>query len=272
MRTVHETEALRPNDPMPKGHNASLPVLAGPAGGGATPASKLQRIKLKLSHPPKEEADRYSESTHEDHTTTAIPEDPLLHLQDPTFEIPEYGPETGFDDHELALPPRDLYRLLRRQIHWAKRESDALRHEWERTLRPKRKNSWLEKEAIFDDVIDAEVRLFGAIVRSQGLVPATAPPPGTADNGLERYQYQQRQHAEQLQGLEEQWRRREEYLQQQEEEEEREQEQLEQQQQHRERERELERQEQLADGKGKLNVEGNKPSAGFVIPRPAGDI
>lgn len=200
MRTVHETEALRPADPLSKPNTSSLPILGGATTGTgtATPASKLQRIKLKLSqpHPPRD--DNASESAAEDPT-----EDPN-YLND--YEIPEYGPEIGFDDAELALRPRDLYRLLRRQLHWAERETDHLRDDWERT-RPKRKQTWLEKEAVFDDVIDAEIRLFGALMGGRE-VPSLPPPvdgdgdgdghhsAAAAAKGLERYQYQQQQHVQ----------------------------------------------------------------------------
>lgn len=188
MRTVHETEALRHADPIAKPNTSSLPILGATTGSGTTtPASKLQRIKLKLSqpHPPRD--DNASESAAEDPT-----EDPN-YLND--YELPEYGPEIGFDEAELALRPRDLYRLLRRQLHWAERETDHLRDDWERT-RPKRKQSWLEKEAVFDDVIDAEIRLFGALM-------GVSPPDGdghghSAAKGLERYQYQQQQHLQQF--------------------------------------------------------------------------
>ncbi|OJJ49666.1 hypothetical protein ASPZODRAFT_31156, partial [Penicilliopsis zonata CBS 506.65] len=151
MRTVHETEALRPSDPVPKHHNPALPAL----GGTATPTSKLQRIKLKLSHPPKDEADQYGDSD-------------VIETEDlDEIELPELAPEVGFDEHELSLRSMDLYRLLRRQIFWAEKESVELRKEWER-IQPKRKEAWREKEGIFDDVIDAELRLFSAIVGSEG--------------------------------------------------------------------------------------------------------
>ncbi|BCR86866.1 C2H2-type zinc finger protein [Aspergillus chevalieri] len=184
MRTVHEAEALRPLEAL-KG-TTSLPVIGGPT---ATPASKLQRIKLKLSQPPRDDA---SESAAEEHppAVPTIDND----LGDIDIDLPEYGPEIGFDEHELSLPPRDLYRLLRRQIHWAEKEGENLRAEWERTI-PKRKQSWLEKESVFDDVIDAELRWFGTIVGvheregtindvTNELFPA---PPREAERALKRY-------------------------------------------------------------------------------------
>ncbi|KAL3480250.1 hypothetical protein BJX99DRAFT_221001 [Aspergillus californicus] len=147
MRTVHETEALRPSDPVPKRHD--VPSSVGTPVG--TPAGKVQRIRLKLSHPRRDDVEPYSENDTED-------------LDE--FEIPEFSSDAGFDDHELEMNPQQLYRLLRRQIHWAEQEGIGLRNDWEK-IRPKRKQAWLEKEAIFDDWIDAEVRLFSLLMGTE---------------------------------------------------------------------------------------------------------
>ncbi|EAW07809.1 C2H2-type zinc finger protein [Aspergillus clavatus NRRL 1] len=171
MRTVHETEALRPSDPVPKHHNGPASAVGTPT---ATPISKLQRIKLKLSLP-RYDAWQCSESANDE---------PALADDLDGLELPEFGPELGFDEHELRLRPYDLYRVLRRQIHWAEKESLRLREEWEK-IQPKRKQSWLEKEAVFDDVIDAELHLFSAIVGSEGL-PVEAAADAAAPNGLSK--------------------------------------------------------------------------------------
>lgn len=126
MRTVHETEA-RPDK--------NLPLLGGP-----TPASKLQRIKLKLSQP-KDDAASVPD------TDTDLPAE-----KDKDKDTDSLGlslDDFEFDEDEKALPPRDLYRLLRRQVSWAERDAAKLRAEWE-DARPRRKQAWLEKEAILD--------------------------------------------------------------------------------------------------------------------------
>ncbi|KAL2835999.1 hypothetical protein BJY01DRAFT_222633 [Aspergillus pseudoustus] len=166
MRTVHETEALRPSDPVPKRHDL-LSSAGTPVG---TPASKLQRIKLKLSHPPRDDIDQYSESINDDTAGTDLDE----------FEFPEFTPETGFDDHELEMSPHDLYRLLRRQIHWAEQEGAELRNDWDK-IQPKRKQAWIEKEAIFDDMMDAEVRLLSTLAAGVTGPPA---PAASTSNGV----------------------------------------------------------------------------------------
>ena len=181
MRSVHELENLRPTEVKA----AAIGNVTG------TPASKLQRIRLKLSHPAKEPG---SEADH--------PSEPLLttitaHDDTEETSMPEFGPELGFDERELTMAPRELYRLLRRQIFWAEKESAQLKAEWDE-LRPKREQSWLEKEAIFDDVIDAELRLFSAIVGEIG-----APPEGSGSlaTSLEKLQHQQMQFKHQQEQL-----------------------------------------------------------------------
>ncbi|KAL2858399.1 hypothetical protein BJX68DRAFT_228578 [Aspergillus pseudodeflectus] len=170
MRTVHETEALRPSDPVPKRHDI-LSSAGTPVG---TPASKLQRIKLKLSHPPRDDnTDQYSESINDDTAGTEDADE---------FEVPEFTAENGFDDHELEMSPRELYRLLRRQIHWAEQEGAELQGEWDK-IRPKRKEAWAEKEAIFDDMIDAQVRLLSAVMNARGLTPGQPLAATAAANG-----------------------------------------------------------------------------------------
>ncbi|KAF9892561.1 hypothetical protein FE257_001670 [Aspergillus nanangensis] len=169
MRTVHETEALRPSDPVPKHHNAPPSAAGTPSG---TPASKLQRIKLKLSFPPKEEMDQHSESATETVGTDDVDE----------FEIPEFNPDLGFDEHEMKLRPQELYRLLRRQINWAEKAGIEMRKDWEK-IRPKRKQAWLEKESVFDDAIDAQLRLFGLLMETEEMAATAAK---TATNGQDK--------------------------------------------------------------------------------------
>ncbi|KAJ5091879.1 Zinc finger C2H2 [Penicillium alfredii] len=172
MRSVHDIDSLRPADLSSR--------IAG------TPASKPPRIRLKLSQPAKEpgmEPDQAGESDAPPITTAADTSD----LDDMT--MPELGPELGFDEYELSLPPRELYRLLQRQVFWAEQESAKLQAEWEE-IRPKRERAWVEKEAILDDLIDAELRLFSTMVGSTEII---APPaPANLSSNLEKLQHQQR--------------------------------------------------------------------------------
>lgn len=181
MRSVHEVDSLH-------GPNAKAGTTNSVAG---TPASKIQRIRLKLSHPPGADSEAHNETTL---TKTAI-----VDATDPEdMTMPDYGPELGFDHHELAMQPRDLYRLLRRQIHWAEQETAHLHTAWDE-IRLKRERAWQEKEGVFDDVIDGELRLFSAIVGDIGAPAVTGKNPSTSLEKLQQQQQQFKQQQEQLQ-------------------------------------------------------------------------
>jgi hypothetical protein len=174
---------MRPIDSTSKVHGA-------PGSTTTTPASKLQRIRLKLTQPrePGTESEPHTEAI------TIVPAPVTTtdaHDPDET-SMPEFGPELDFDESELSLPPRDLYRLLRRQIAWAGKEAAQLQAEWE-TIRPQRERAWREKEAIFDDLIEAEVNLFNAMVGSV--------PPAHLTTSLEKLQQQQQQFQHQQEQL-----------------------------------------------------------------------
>jgi hypothetical protein len=167
MRTVHETEALRPSDPVPKSQ------LLNNLPNAATPTNKVQRIKLKLSFGPREDTE--SSTNGEGGTRDIDGQEAEL------LPVPEFTPDLGFDSHELALPPSQLYRLLRRQVHWAEIETSKLKRQWQE-LEPKRKTSFLEKEAALTEVIDAEGRLSKVVFDAQREADKQT---GIAQNGVE---------------------------------------------------------------------------------------
>jgi hypothetical protein len=157
MRTVHETEALRPSDPVPKHHSSN-------------PSNKFQRLRLVLSHEARKQekgSTPASPSSHAPHSATApISADVehshnnVIYLQDgaspnaPT--IVQFPEDLTFTDRELTLPAPDLYSLLRRQLHWATQEGEKLRAEVD-VLEKKRKHEWLAKELIVENVMEAEL-------------------------------------------------------------------------------------------------------------------
>ncbi|KAH8693187.1 putative C2H2 finger domain protein [Talaromyces proteolyticus] len=143
MRTVHETEALRPSDPVPK--NSQW-------GGVATPANKVPRIKLKLNLGHKDDSEHITNGDNASHIDAEEAE---------LIPVPEFTPDLGFDGSELALPPSQLYRLLRRQMHWAEIETNKLKEQW-RVWEPKRRQAWNEKEAAFKLIMQTENRLYEA--------------------------------------------------------------------------------------------------------------
>ncbi|KAL3420808.1 C2H2 finger domain-containing protein [Phlyctema vagabunda] len=127
MRTVHETEALRPSDPIPK---------------SMQPASKSTKLKLII----KGSQTAASKGSGQDATTNGTP-------------IPEsvnFPPELGFTAEEEAMDLDSLWRLVRRQVHWAEEDSEALKRECE-AMEEIRKNEWKEKEVLLQQVVRNEI-------------------------------------------------------------------------------------------------------------------
>lgn len=132
MRTVHETEALRPSDPVPKGHSEA----GGRSGSAPGPNGSVKRIKLFLSNG---ERPKSVLSELPPLPTDGIPgpdgEGGPVDIDSVAFNLPvprEYYPSDiadEFTDHELSLPPSQLVRLLRRQVQWAEQESQELQQE-----------------------------------------------------------------------------------------------------------------------------------------------
>lgn len=180
MRTVHETEALRPSDPVPKGHSEAT---GRNAGGAAGSNGSLKRIKLIVNN-----GDRPKSIVGE---LPPLPTDTLLdehgepraiEMDSVPFPLPvpeRYYPSDVadiLDDHERSLPPSQLYRLLTREIHWAEHETAELTHdldELENTAelhnndlatsaqsvfdtKPEaiRHRSWLQIESLLDSILD----------------------------------------------------------------------------------------------------------------------
>ncbi|KAJ5490209.1 Zinc finger C2H2 [Penicillium expansum] len=168
MRSVHETDTMRPIDSISKVHGT-------PASTTGTPASKLQRIRLKLTQPrePGTESEPHTEAI------TIVPAPITAETHDPEeTSMPEFGPELDFDASELSLPRATS------TVFCVDRSRGLLQAEWE-TIRPQRERAWREKEAIFDDLIDAEIGLFSAMVGSV--------PPAHLTTSLEKLQQQQQQ-------------------------------------------------------------------------------
>ena len=127
MRTVHETEALRPSDPIPK---SMQPMIK----------SRL-KLSIKPQQPP---------------NGAPHPLNGISNGNDPPGWTSSYPVELGFTAEEEARGSKELYRLLRRQVHWAEEEGKSLEKQCEEIERLRRKE-WLDKEVLLDQVISHEV-------------------------------------------------------------------------------------------------------------------
>ncbi|KEF56153.1 uncharacterized protein A1O9_07734 [Exophiala aquamarina CBS 119918] len=146
MRTVHETEALRPSDPVPRGHTGGI------SNGGGGP---LKRLKLTMGG--KSNGDKKASLLGDlpplpTRYTAAMmgikPEDIEMADVDGSEELVDavdvdsipfglpipkdfYPPDIwdDMDGYERDLPPSQYFALLRRQIQWAEQEGRDLERE-----------------------------------------------------------------------------------------------------------------------------------------------
>ncbi|KAL9604518.1 MAG: hypothetical protein Q9219_000483 [cf. Caloplaca sp. 3 TL-2023] len=144
LRTVHETDNLKPSDPVPKGHSST---------------QKPQRLKLVFNSkpPPFENHEPLSSPHPNDARLEEFPE----HDDDAT--LPRTGSpspmpdDLNWTDEELRLTPHELFRRLRREVHWAEHDVGAdLKAECDR-LEKQKAEEWQRKELVFANWMEAEL-------------------------------------------------------------------------------------------------------------------
>lgn len=132
MRTVHQTEDLRPSDPVSKAHqSASAP--------GKT--SKALRIVLKTPQ------------SHAAGQDDVLDDDSLR--DDSSDDIFTPLDKDHFSGEELDMPIQRLYKKLRVEVRWAENEGEALRFECKK-YEEMYKQEWLEKEVALEQVKRSE--------------------------------------------------------------------------------------------------------------------
>jgi hypothetical protein len=157
MRTVHETEALRPSDPIPK---SMQPLI-----------KSGTRLKLVIKQP-QAQPESQGQSPVPKRDQPSHPEFPNLSGASDSEQFTHLSGDFGFTPDELALSPKELWRLLRRKLHWAEEESDSLRRECE-MLEAIREKEWVEKELLLNQVIENEIDWH----KRREMVLATLPSP-----------------------------------------------------------------------------------------------
>ncbi|KAI1107599.1 hypothetical protein F4804DRAFT_296506 [Jackrogersella minutella] len=130
MRTVHETEALRPSDPVPK----SMQTQSGPKSG------KLKIIiKTPQSH--------------------AAGQDDAIDDGDIGSDIADFftplTEQQGFSSNELVMDKKSLYKLCVANLKWASKEGEALKRQC-KEMEEAYRQEWLEKEVLLDQVVQIE--------------------------------------------------------------------------------------------------------------------
>lgn len=150
MRTVHEPEAAK-GAPV-HNNDATPPSKKGKAklANGNTPAKSEQTPAPEIALD--EDGNEYEPTPASDNITYIPAHHP--HTGQPGFMI-HYPPDIHFTAWESSIAADQLMRLLRRQLHWAQQEGDALSREVEQ-LEQQRRDEFLLKEILLDGVMEAE--------------------------------------------------------------------------------------------------------------------
>jgi hypothetical protein len=141
MRTVHETEALRPSDPIPK---SMQPLI-----------KSGTRLKLVIKQP-QIQAESLGQSPTQRRYQPSYNDFPNLSTSSEIDQLTPLSQELGFTQDDPARGSKELWRVLRRQLHWAEEESDALRRECE-MVEAMREKEWVEKELLLGQVVKNEI-------------------------------------------------------------------------------------------------------------------
>ena len=146
MRTVHETEALRPSDPIPKSH-PNHPHNTSHHGYEAI----IHQRRLSPTPSPtltnEDEMDEGAENGVENGSRRKGPLPEMLDIWDP---------EDGFDREEMTMQPAELYKLLKKKLKWAEEQKGELEDE-KKELEEKRKAAWIKKELLVESLMDMEL-------------------------------------------------------------------------------------------------------------------
>jgi hypothetical protein len=202
MRTVHETEALRPSDPVPRGHTGGISngTSNGPKrlkltmGGGANGIRRQSEIGDLPPLPTRFTAAQYGIPPERMDTSGAEETEELIDAVDMDslpFTLPVapdyYPPEVwaDMDDYERSLPPSQYYQVLRRQLVWADEEGQELHDELtdlrstaedtngqkvkrgtgdEASSDENRKYNWLQTEHLLEVLVKSQVEQVEALL------------------------------------------------------------------------------------------------------------
>jgi hypothetical protein len=167
MRTVHETEALRPSDPVPKHHSSNpqnkhqkLRLTFKAIGNGNGPSSDAGKTSSVPASPMTgpSTAQGIVDEDYEHNNVVYVPfsseEDGVAATGGAEY-VRQFPGDIHFSDEELALSPEELYKVLRMQLKWASEDGEELRREV-LDLDEKRKMEWTSKELTLENLMESE--------------------------------------------------------------------------------------------------------------------
>ncbi|ORY57540.1 uncharacterized protein BCR38DRAFT_461261 [Pseudomassariella vexata] len=133
MRTVHETEALRPSDPVPKSMQSHATGDKGP------------KVKIVFKTTPQSHATGQDDGADGGDRSEELRPEQMTALAE----------QQGFTTEELQKDPESLWKLCVAHIKWATTVGQELRQEC-KELEEVYRQEWLEKEVLLDQVIQVE--------------------------------------------------------------------------------------------------------------------
>lgn len=165
MRTVHETEALRPSDPVPKSMQA----------GGTSGKSTKLKIIIRT---PQSHAAGHDDAVDDGNSGDENPAELFTQLTE----------KDGFTRRELEMPLKKLHVVCRHQVKWAEEDGETLKQEckqWQDIY----KQAWLEKETLVTQMVKSEKdwheRRRAVLEGTTDIVITGGGPPEAANDAIE---------------------------------------------------------------------------------------
>jgi hypothetical protein len=158
MRTVHETEALRPSDPVPKHHSSNpqnkaqrLRITFNKFSSGTTPEDPHSPVSVGDRNGPPSPLQASSGMEHDwEQNNVTWSRDP--HSGDWVATFP---PDISLSAKELDLSLPQLVAVVSKQVEWAAQSGEELKAEAEHLERIQ-KSEWIAKELVLRDHLDSE--------------------------------------------------------------------------------------------------------------------
>lgn len=176
MRTVHETEALRPSDPVPKSHQSHPQNIANTAyadalfrrqskaigNGGANGDGSFRVMQLTTpTTPPPSLFPATANglfSTRNSHNNNASQDsDSEMENGAPDLRKSYYSASGPYSPDETHRPPRELYHYLKQKLKWVQQAHDDLQKELE-VFTNRRREAWVKKELLLERCLQMELR------------------------------------------------------------------------------------------------------------------
>ena len=176
MRTVHETEALRPSDPVPKSHQnhpqniantayadalfrrQSKAISSGAANGdGSFRVMQLTTPTTPSPSPFPASANGHFSTRNSHNNNTCQESDSEVENGGSKTRKSYYSTSDPYSPDETHRPPRELYHYLKQKLKWVQQAHEDLQKELE-VFTSRRREAWVKKELLLERCLQVELR------------------------------------------------------------------------------------------------------------------